>query len=414
MQVVGLKLVGWQKEAAEKFRLLERDDILVIRSSRQKGKSTMLSQMLFYVSLNNNGAKSYMISPTNNQCRKVFNDMKDICCESPLVSKLNESTQEIHFVNGSTIYFRSAESGDNLRGNTVKNGGILVIDEMAFIKDSTIALLLPYVTVAHANIVCVSTPRRKNGTFYNYWTNAISGADNFKFVDVNRYDNSFFISDSQIDMYRKIMSAEKFKNEILGEFTESNEGVFGDYASRFKDPDDREPVYVGIDWSNLGGDKTVISGFNRNKEQCFLWSDNKLEPVERCRKIAEILNGFKHLQKIKVEKNSIGEVYASMLKKMYSKPSIVEEFVTTNASKRKIIENMVKMIGQSEITLLPDEEQQYQMDIFVQLPLSNGGYTYANDPLAENGHDDFVMATAIAIDAFSTTSGQYSFGYTKI
>lgn len=410
MYIKGLRLIGWQKTCAKVFKSLTEDEILVIKAARQKGKSIMLQQILLYVSLNNVNAKSYCVSPTNRQCRKMFNDIKDGIAESPLVVKMNESTQEIQFINGSTIFFVSAESGDNLRGNTVKNGGVLVIDEMAFIKDSTIAILLPYVTVSHANIICVSTPRRKNGTFYKYWSNALCDAPGFKGIDVNEFDNSFFISDEQIEMYKTIMSPEKFKNEILGQFTEMNEGVFGDYSKHFFTPEDKEVVYVGIDWSTSGSDKTVISGFNKYKQQCFLWSDKYLEPLARCKKIAEILNGMQHIKEIKVEKNSIGEVYASMLKSLYHKPSQIKEFITSNTSKREIIENMIRMIGQGEITLLPDEEQAYQLDIFVQIPLSNGNYTYANDPTAENGHDDYIMATAIAIDCFSSNSNVYTFG----
>lgn len=409
-EIVGMKLIGWQNKAARIFESLEQDDIFVIKSSRQKGKSTFLCQVLLYVALNRPGSESYIISPTNNQCRKIFNDVKNICVESPLVTKLNESTQEILFINNSKIYFRSAESRDNLRGNTVRNGGVLLIDETCFIKDDTLAILLPYTTVAHANIIAVSTPRRKNGTFYNWYVKALNKVKNFKYIDVNDFDNSFFITNEQIDMYKSIMPPEKFKNEILGVFTSLDEGVFGDFTKNYFNPKDLEPVYVGIDWSTTGEDETVISAFNKNYQQCFIWRDKDLEPLERCKKIAEILNNFKMLKKVIVEKNSIGSVYASLLKSIYNKPNIIEEFVTSNTSKRDIIETMISKLGKQEITILNDEAQNYQLSIYVQQPLKNGGYTYNADPLAQNSHDDIIMATAFAIKAFSSKSGNYVFG----
>lgn len=408
--IKGLKLIGWQKEFTKKFLSLKPSDILVVKASRQKGKSTMLCQSLFYVAINRPGSISYFISPTNNQCRKQYNDMKDSCVGSPLVVKLNESTQEIHFANGSKVYFRSAESGDNLRGNTVRKGGILVIDEAAFIKDDTISILLPYVNVSKANIIVVSTPRRKSGMFYDWWVKALNYNRGFVGLDVNQYDNSFFISDDQIASYKSTMSPEKFKNEILGLFSELDEGVFGDFTECILSPSDKEPVYVGIDWSSTGEDETVISAFNKDYQQCFLWADKNMDPLERCKKIAEILNGFGNLKKVVIEQNSIGSVYSSMLKSFFNKPNLIQEFVTSNSSKREIIETMIKRLGERTISLLDDEKQNYQFSIYVQQSLKNGGYTYNADPLAQNSHDDYVMATALAIKGFSSKTGVYVFG----
>lgn len=408
--ITGLKLIGWQKDFTHKFLSLNPSDVLVVKASRQKGKSTMLCQSLFYVAINRPGSLSYFISPTNNQCRKQYNDMKDSCVGSPLVVKLNESTQEIHFANGSKVFFRSAESGDNLRGNTVNKGGILVIDEAAFIKDDTISILLPYVNVSKANIIVVSTPRRKSGMFYDWWIKSINNTKGFIGLDVNQYDNSFFISDEQILSYKSTMSPEKFKNEILGLFSELDEGVFGDFTDCICDPSDKDPIYMGIDWSANGEDETVISAFNKDYKQCFLWSDKSLDPLNRCKKIAELINKFSSLKKIVVEQNSIGSVYSALLKSFIKTPNIIHEFVTSNSSKREIIENMIKLLGEKKIGLLNDDKQNYQFSIYVQQPLKNGGYTYNADPLAQNSHDDYVMATALAIKGFSSKNGVYVFG----
>lgn len=358
--VKGIEPIGWQKFFVEKFKALEPNDKFIIKASRQKGKSTILCQGLLFYAINNAGSVSYFISPTNNQCRKQFNDIKRGIEKSNLVKKMNESTCEIVFKNGSQINFRSAESGDNLRGNTVKKAA-LFIDEAAFIKDDTIALLLPYVTVNKCPIIMCSTPRKKRGTFYQYYSKALAGDRGYKYIDVNDYDNSFFITQEQIDDYRAVMTPEKFKNEILGLFSDDSEGVFGDYKSVFHTPDDDEPVYIGIDWSAEGIDSTVMVGFNRRFEMCLLWKDSgKRELTDRLAEVAAILNEHPTIRKIVVEKNSIGAVYASMLRRAYRGNGIIEEFVTTNDSKREIIETLVAKIGKKEITLLPNKDLDYQ------------------------------------------------------
>lgn len=408
--IQGLKLISWQIAFAKAFESLKPNSKLVVKSSRQKGKSTMLGQALLYCAINHPGSESYMISPTNNQCKHQYKELVQCIENSPLVSKTNETAQEIHFTNGSVIYYRSAESGDSLRGYTVKRGGILCIDEAAFIKDDTIALLLPYVNVSKAPILMVSTPRRESGTFWDWWNKACKGAKSFHKIDVNEFDNSFFISDEQIETYRSIMSSEKFKNEILGLFTTMNEGVFGDITSVLYEPEDTDPVYIGIDWSASGQDETVVTGFNKDKQQCLLWRDKDLDPLKRCEAIAQLLNGYSTIKTITVEKNSIGDVYSSLLKSKYNHPSRIREFTTSNTSKRNIIEKMIELIGNKTITLLEDQTLLYQFNIFTQMPLSKGNYTYAADPKCQDSHDDIVMATALAIDGFSNTGGVYALG----
>lgn len=410
--IQSIKCIGWQKEFVNMFLNLQPNDKFIIKASRQKGKSTIMEQAILYYAFNNSGSTSYFISPTNNQARKVFNDIKKLIGNSPLTEKMNETTCEIRFRNGSEIGFKSAEMGDNLRGYTVKNGA-LFIDEAAFIKDDTISLLLPYITVSQSPIIMVSTPRRKSGTFYNWYEKALNGEKGFKYLDVNDFDNSFFINEDQINSYKSIMTPEKFKNEILGLFSDNNEGLFGDYQSLYKLPDDLNPVYGGIDFSTTGNDATVISCFNKNKEQCIIWYDrNEKDPVKRVEMMADFINSHPTFQSIYAETNSMGSIYISLLRKLLHNPNIIKDFTTTNNSKKDIIENLVKLMGRKEISLLDDKQQDYELNIFICIPLSKGNYTYGNDPKASNGHDDCIMATAMACKNFDGSQGCYMLGHT--
>ena len=410
----GLKLIGWQRDFVKAFESLQPDEKLFVVSGRQRGKSTALLQIILYVAINRPRSQSYFISPVNFQNRSRFKDLSSAIAGSPLVSKLNETNYEVRFVNGSSVTFLSAESGDNLRGNTCTRGGVLIIDECAFVKDDTItSILTPYVTVHHANIIAVSTPRQKNGWFYEGVRDAKAGVKGYKVIDVSEYDSSFFITDSQIEDYRRKYPPVKFRNEIEGLFADKGSGVFGDYQSAFKQTPDTSPVYIGIDWSTGGGDLTVVTGFNKDLEMCLLWKDNQIEdPLKRADAIADLLNLYPSIKKIIVEKNSIGAVYSSYLKTKYNHPSRIEEFNTVNSSKVRIIEQLVSYINQKKLTLLPDSDLDYQFGIFEHVPLTKG-YTYAADPRASNSHDDIVLATAFALEAAITSqkSGGYSFTF---
>lgn len=405
-KVRGAKLIGWQNDLVREFLTLKKDERLVIKKCRQVGCSFTFAQILFYVAINRPRSTSIYITTTNSAARKFFTDMSDFCKNSSLVS-LNSSLLEMTFWNGSIIYFKSSES--QLRGISCKRGGIMVVDECAFLKSDIWTSILPFTTVSKANTLIASTPWTKRGMYYTFYERALSGDPGYHLIDTKFYDLSYFISEEQREEYRKILSPQAFRTEIDGEFMDSTSGVFGDYQSIYAEPEDKDPVYCGIDFSvSVGGDDTVLTGFNKSKQQCLLYYDNSIaDPVARAEKLAEIINSYPSIKKVVCETNSMGSTFISILRRKLKRPNILEEFTTTNSTKKDIIENLVSLIGQKEITLLDDPKQDYEFAIFQLVELKNGNYSYAADTKVQNSKDDIVMATAFAAKCFSGSSGTY-------
>ena len=405
-KVRGAKLIGWQNDLVREFLSLKKDERLVIKKCRQVGCSFTFAQILFYVAINRPRSTSIYITTTNSAARKFFTDMGEFCKESSLVS-LNSSLLEMTFWNGSIIYFKSSES--QLRGISCKRGGIMVVDECAFLKSDIWTSILPFTTVSKANTLIASTPWTKRGMYYTFYERALSGDPGYHLIDTRDYDLSYFISEDQREEYRKILSPQAFRTEIDGEFMDSTSGVFGDYQSIYVEPEDKDPVYCGIDFSvSVGGDDTVLTGFNKSKQQCLLYYDNSIaDPVQRAEKLADIINSYPSIKKVICETNSMGSTFISILRRKLKRPNILEEFTTTNSTKKDIIENLVSLIGQKEITLMDDPKQDYEFAIFQLVELKNGNYSYAADTKVQNSKDDIVMATAFAAKAFSGSSGTY-------
>lgn len=405
-KVRGAKLIGWQNDLVREFLTLKKDERLVIKKCRQVGCSFTFAQILFYVAINRPRSTSIYITTTNSAARKFFTDMGEFCKESSLVS-LNSSLLEMTFWNGSIIYFKSSES--QLRGISCKRGGIMVVDECAFLKSDIWTSILPFTTVSKANTLIASTPWTKRGMYYTFYERALSGDPGYHLIDTRDYDLSYFISEEQREEYRKILSPQAFRTEIDGEFMDSTSGVFGDYQSIYVEPEDKDPVYCGIDFSvSVGGDDTVLTGFNKSKQQCLLYYDNSIaDPVARAEKLADIINSYPSIKKVVCETNSMGSTFISIMRRKLKRPNILEEFTTTNSTKKDIIENLVSLIGQKEITLLDDPKQDYEFAIFQLVELKNGNYSYAADTKVQNSKDDIVMATAFAAKAFSGSSGTY-------
>ena len=405
-KVRGAKLISWQNDLVREFLSLKKDERLVIKKCRQVGCSFTFAQILFYVAINRPKSTSIYITTTNSAARKFFTDMGEFCKESSLVS-MNGSLLEMTFWNGSIIYFKSSES--QLRGISCKRGGIMVVDECAFLKSDIWTSILPFTTVSKANTLIASTPWTKRGMYYTFYERALSGDPGYHLIDTRDYDLSYFISEDQREEYRKILSPQAFRTEIDGEFMDSTSGVFGDYQSIYAEPEDKDPVWCGIDFSvSVGGDDTVLTGFNKSKQQCLLYYDNSIaDPVQRAEKLADIINSYPSIKKVVCETNSMGSTFISILRRKLKRPNILEEFTTTNSTKKDIIENLVSLIGQKEITLLDDPKQDYEFAIFQLVELKNGNYSYAADTKVQNSKDDIVMATAFAAKCFSGSSGTY-------
>ena len=405
-KVRGAKLIGWQNDLVREFLSLKKDERLVIKKCRQVGCSFTFAQILFYVAINRPRSTSIYITTTNSAARKFFTDMGEFCKESSLVS-MNGSLLEMTFWNGSIIYFKSSES--QLRGISCKRGGIMVVDECAFLKSDIWTSILPFTTVSKANTLIASTPWTKRGMYYTFYERALSGDPGYHLIDTRDYDLSYFISEDQREEYRKILSPQAFRTEIDGEFMDSTSGVFGDYQSIYAEPEDKDPVWCGIDFSvSVGGDDTVLTGFNKSKQQCLLYYDNSIaDPVQRAEKLADIINSYPSIKKVVCETNSMGSTFISILRRKLKRPNILEEFTTTNSTKKDIIENLVSLIGQKEITLIDDPKQDYEFAIFQLVELKNGNYSYAADTKVQNSKDDIVMATAFAAKCFSGSSGTY-------
>lgn len=369
--------------------------IFVVKSRRQVGKTTLACILLIYYALKRK-CRSIVIEPSNINNRNVYAEIKRWLINTGLVDKFNDTYNEIIFTNGSVISFKSAESRDNLRGDHCN--GILIIDEAAFISDNIINIVLPYVDVSKAPILMISTPMFKDGAFYNFFTNCDNELS-FSF-DWATFDMSKFVSDEKMNYYRKIMTEQKFRTEMLGEFVEDGGYVFTSTSGCVSDNEYKNPIYAGIDFgSGNGGDYTVLTLMNEEKKVVKIYAWNDIEPTRQIDLISDIINKEKALKIVNCEENSIGEVYISLLKKNVKKSSIIKKFHTDNASKKRIIENLQKAFSTGDITIPNDRELLRELEHYAQFKLTNNNYTYN----AVSGfHDDYVMSLAICYDIFNT------------
>lgn len=381
----------WQEEA---FRDIidakGSGKVFVIKSLRQTGKSILSELLLLYYALNFRRTTSIIIEPTNSQNRKVF---KEICLMmegSNLISSANSSFLEIQFVNGSQILCKSAESRDNLRGFTVS--GILVLDEAAYLSDEVFTITSAYVNKHRAPTLIVSTPLFKRGRFYESFINP----ENVSY-DWSTYDVSDFLPPDKLEYYRKTLPTIKFTQDYLGQFTELQGSVFGDFSKCISNTIDNSEIEVmGIDWgSGNGGDFTSITVFNNSKQMVDLVYFNDKDATQTIEEINKIYNRWKPKTVI-AEKNSIGSVYLDLLKRKLGHNIV--PFNTTNDSKNAIINKLQVAFQNKEIQILNNDELLMELAGYEQQLTSSGKSTFNG---VSGIHDDLIISTALAFSALN-------------
>ena len=342
--------------------------------------------------------------------------MVDAVYSSGVIKKKNETLLEIEFINGSTIFFKSAEIRDGLRGYTVT--GVLILDEAAFLSPELLELVLPWRQVSNAPMLLVSTPKIRDGVFYNYYKEGLDGNGRVVSIDWNDWDTSCLISDEMVEQYRKILTANQFKSEILGEwldddgmvFTFLNENTIPEIVSS-----NYGKAYLGIDFgAGGGGDYTALSAFDENGRMIVLDYFNDLTTFQQVERLtADIMQFGYKVVAINAENNSIGSPMIDLIIKSLNEKgqamtvSKINRWTTTNKTKSELVQQMQVALEQGKVKLF-DEKM-----LLAQFGAYEAEYNPKTQVVTYNGaygtHDDIVMATMLAWNAYvsNTATGQY-------
>lgn len=385
--------------------------IHVVKAVRQCGKSMMCENIIIECSLRHAHQTSIWVSPTIKQSKRIFKSIVKNLRNTGLLLSHNGTDLDITFFNGSQILFASAEQGDNIRGATVSKYGIMIIDEAAYITDEVYYICTPFVNANNAPTLIVSTPRFKSGFFYDFFEDGRNGKPNIYSYDFTEYPNPY-LTKERLEMYRSKMPLNLFRADYLGQWMEAMSDIFGDFKRILNNSVTLDGNYTaGIDWGvgksakSDDSDQTSLSIFNSLHQQVRIYHWNDLDETTTINRIVAALKE-NQVRKVVVETNSIGSVYLGLLKKAIQAagvPCQVIEFVTSNDSKRQIIEALIVDVQNRTIQLLDDAEQSLQMSAYTMERTPSGKTTYNAAP---GYHDDCIIATALAIHG--TKRGTYN------
>lgn len=380
----------------------------IVKSGRQRGKTFLLKMLVVDYCLRYPGSESVIIEPISSQCRRVFSEIVDSLETTPLIKSSNASDCIIKLRNGSQITFKSGESKKAVRGLTCS--GLCIIDECAFIDDEVIEVVLPIINVHKCPVLAVSTPMFTEGWFYKQYMKNSNRTIQFDWA-WDKYNFENYLSKELYDEYKTEYTPNKFRTEILGEFISDSSFLFGEFKESIIKPDDEIPVYAGIDFgAGTGADSTVVTFFNKYRQVINIWSTNVLAPSAQIDYIAQLINERPTLLKVLVEGNSIGEVYFSSIQSKLKNKMVLDKFMTTNDSKKEIIEDLILAFQKKEIGIIDDPMLLKQL-AYYDIQKTKTGYTYNNSN--DSIHDDFVMSLAIGYHCFKVGTINVGFGFKR-
>lgn len=421
MTFVGYTPYAHQRAVHDLMRDAHRSGrIYVVKAKRQVGKTTMAENALLEMAINHKGTLSCLVEPTLDQSRRVYKEIVKAVEHTPVIKRKNDSLLELEFINGSSIIFKSAEQRDNLRGFTVT--GILVVDECAFVQDDIFDILLPTTDVHRAPILLISTPKLKQGFFFRYWSAGREGTNpNIVAVDFNDFDTSFLLPPEKLEQYRTMMPKAQFTTEYLGEFLDSDSILFSNLHECVGEPGKDGDIYMGIDWgSGAGGDYTSVTAFTSDRKMMFTDYFNDKSTFEQARYISDLVCLYgNRVKAVKAESNSIGTPMIALLKDELDKRGrrdlsrVVEPFVTTNAEKVRLVNQLQVALEQKTVTLVDDRGLLTQLAAYEATYNPRTGVVSYNAP--PGLHDDCCISTMLALDAVegSARRGNYVLGFNK-
>ena len=390
--MIEVELIKPHTQQREIVELFHQEDtfLLTVICGRQFGKTTIGENIALQVALNESNQNIMWVSPTDQQAKKVYNEVyNSIAGTIILKSKKGSSGQmELVFINGSKIQFRGALSGDNLRGDSLH---YLFLDEAAFMSREVVeSVLLPSLSVTGKKILILTTPKGKNW-IYEYYMKGLSDRERFKSL---RYPStrSPLMNKDLLDMFKQSFTEDMFKQEILAEFV--------DVGSVFRGIDDLavldsifSPVVNGKYWAGIDvglvNDATVVSIIDEPGDVVKYYRFVGRDVNELVLELNEIFDNWK-FQSIFIEDNNQGLPLYQLLKLKYPE---LRRFNTNVRTKQEIIDDLIFAVNNKSIKFVNDELLKQELENFKFKQSSTGHLKY----LAENGYtDDIVMSIAVA------------------
>lgn len=353
-----IKLHKCQKRV---LRALRDNRFNIVLASRQIGKTTMMCIYALWTACFNDDQRILIVANKEQTAINIFKRVR-IAYEE-LANWLKPGVEEygktsMLLSNGSSVGI-STTSSDAGRGDSCN---VLILDELAFIDDHLVQdfwkSVYPIISSSKkSKIFIASTPNGTTNLFYDLYSKALKGANNWKASRVDWWEIPGRDDQWKEDTIKSLGSKEAFDQEFGNQFIEPGETAIADAAlEKFKitvaqpkyvfddghyliwsDPDPDRIYSVGVDVSEgVGEAASVIQILDvtdlTNIEQVAVYRNNKIIPHKFTSKLVEILGNWGN-PVAAVERNNCGAQVVDSLRNVHNYENLVH--FSPNQNKEK-------------------------------------------------------------------------------
>lgn len=369
----------------------------VISCGRRFGKTIIGTNLLLEAALE--GLPVAWASPTYKMLLEVWRDFLQLA--APVIARngIDKQNKRVTLITGAVVDFWSLASADSIRGRKYRR---FIIDEAAMdgqLLDHWNLVIRATLADYKGDAFFLSTPKGRNGFWSLFQLGQDATQGDWASFQMPTVTNPH-IDQAEVESMRASVPEIVFIQEFLAQFVDSNSGLFRKVMAAAIAEAQAAPIpghsYVfGVDWGR-SGDYTVISVVDvTTQEQVYLDRFNQVDYALQIGRLDALYKLFKP-RLIVAESNNMGGPLIEQLRARYP----VQPFNTTNASKKEIIDDLALGLEQSTFRTLNDAIQIGELLSFEQTRLPSGLWRYA---AAGNGHDDTVMALALAKYAANVT-----------
>lgn len=407
-----IKLYNPTKPQKDFYRLVHEDKpfISCLVAGRQTGKTFFMQNDCVMRALNNPKHRMFWVSPIQDQANKVMKDIEAMFSGhqdlwEQMVKRFDRKANEMYFYNGSFIKFRSADSGDNLRGATLD---YIYLDEAAYMKlDFINEVLLPMVTRTGGRVCAASTFNGPNW-FYDWYREGQmeSSWSQMKSIKRTYLDLNDPAVEKTVLGIKKSMTRGQFDQEFLCKPVSANALFSNIEEAVAEEMNTPERIYIGMD-IGVAQDYTVLTAMNELHEVIavdrFNFKEENMDSEEFKQRIKDFYlhhdkDGLLAAAYFEVNNNDLLFDDLTDDDRLYK----LLPFQTTSKTKPLIVKNLIKLFEDKEIKIPRNEELIKELYDFKSKrnPIT-GNLQFSN---TDGKHDDMVMSLAIC--AYCVTEEQ--------
>ena len=400
-----IKLYNPTEPQKDFYRLIHEDSpfISCVVAGRQTGKTFFMQNDAVMRALNNPKHRMFWVSPIQDQANKVMKDIEAMFSGhqelwEQIVKRFDRKANEMYFYNGSFIKFRSADSGDNLRGATLD---YIYLDEAAYMRlDFINEVLLPMVTRTNGKVCAASTFNGPNWFFDWYKEGQLEENWNqIKSIKRTYLDLNDPAVEETVLGIRKSMTKAQFDQEFLCKPVSANalfSNVEESVVTELNTPYER--VYIGMD-IGVAQDYTVLTAITEDYTVVgidrFNFKEENMDAEEFKQRIKDFYLYYDSDSKLAAcyfEVNNNDLLFDDITddERMYK----MIPFHTTSKTKPLIVKNLMKLFEDNTIAIPNNTDLIKELYDFKSKrnPIT-GNLQFSN---TDGKHDDMVMSLAIA------------------